>query len=76
MALTGDKNSRFLHTSTVIIDHFQNIYKSNGFQNLFEFVSYIPQLVDDKMYSVFMKLVYDPKIKEAIFSLAALKAPG
>ena len=59
-----------------IMEHFRKIYQSDDTHDFHSCLDAIPQLVDDNMNAELCKEVSDSKIKEATFSLGALKAPG
>ncbi|XP_025693017.1 uncharacterized protein [Arachis hypogaea] len=56
--------------------HFTKLFTSEGNRNLEECVTEIPKRVTTKMNEELMAIITDEEIKEAVFSMGGLKAPG
>lgn len=59
-----------------ILDHFEEVYRSDGVDVDEGYFQDIPCMVTDHMNSSLLAPVTDEEIKVAAFSLGALKAPG
>lgn len=59
-----------------VIEHFQKVYKAGQIRDLEECMKHVPKLVTEDMNVKLMAQVEDWEIKEAVFSIGALKAPG
>ena len=60
----------------VILEHFQEVYNSTPIQGIEDCVAGLPKLVTVEMNAELSKPVSDAEIRNAVFSLGALKAPG
>ena len=60
----------------VILDHYQKLYESTGSRDMLECLEVIPRCVSEEENHHLCKPVSDGEIKNAVFSLGALKAPG
>lgn len=59
-----------------VLEHFQKIYKAGQIQDLEECMQHVPKIVIEEMNAKLMAQVEDKQIKEAVFSIGALKAPS
>lgn len=57
-------------------EHFADIFKSEGVQNLEEVLKVILRVITNANIDFLTKLVLEQEIREAIFSLNSKKAPG
>ena len=60
----------------VVLAHFQDVYNSAPVQDIDDCIAIIPKLVTDNMNTKLTKPISDSKIRKAVFSMGALKAPG
>lgn len=56
--------------------HFSRGYDSSNPQHILECTARVPKLVSEDLNRVLLSLVSNEEIKEAVFSMGALKAPG
>lgn len=59
-----------------ILNHFSEVYKSDNPSDMTGVINLIPSLVTEEMNLSLLEPVSDLEIKNAVFSLGALRAPG
>lgn len=59
-----------------VLEHFQGVYLAGDISNVENCLQCVPRLVTEEMNRKLMAPVDDEEIKDAVFGLGALKAPG
>ena len=60
----------------VVLNYFQNIYATAGSRDMWDCLVVIPKCVSDEENHQLCKQVSDEEIRNAVFSLRTIKAPG